>query len=112
MEIKNGEPTAIGWSQVVKVIDDDKEAANEFFTKVAKRLARDLKTWIPAEADNGIFFDYEGRKPQATITIGWDEDRYHSGFRNREHDEEDLERMEAEWKEQHKDEDDEELPFM
>ena len=27
-------------------------------------------------------------------------------------DEEDLERMEAEWKEQHKDEDDEELPFM
>ena len=27
-------------------------------------------------------------------------------------DEEDLERMEAEWSEQHKEEDDEELPFM
>ena len=37
---------------------------------------RELPGWIPAEADNGIFFDYEGRKPQATITIGWDKDHY------------------------------------
>lgn len=76
VEVRNGEPNPIGWSQVVKVIDDDKEAANEFFIKATKRLDRDLKTWIPTEADNGVFFDYEGRKPQATITIGWDKDRY------------------------------------
>ena len=31
---------------------------------------------LHTEADNGIFFDYEGRKPQATITIGWDGDHY------------------------------------
>ena len=69
MEVKDGEPRAIGWSQVVKVIDDDKEAANEFFTKVAKRLAKDLKTWIPAEADNGVFFRLRGTK-----AAGYDHD--------------------------------------
>ena len=61
---------------MVKVIDDDKTAANRYFREVAKPLAADLKTWIPTETNNGVFFDYEGRKPQATITIKWQEDRY------------------------------------
>ena len=76
IEIENGTPRAIGWAQVVKVIDDDKEQANDFFLKVAKPLAKDLKTWIPPEADNKPAFDFEGRRPSATITIGWEEDRY------------------------------------
>lgn len=72
--VKNGKPQAIGWAQVVKVIDDDKNAANTYFKNIAKPLATDLTTWIPMEADNGNFFDYEGRIPQAMITIGWEED--------------------------------------
>lgn len=76
VEIRGGEPKAIGWSQVVKVIDDDKAAANRYFKEVARPLASDLKTWIPTEANNGVFFNYEGRKPQATITISWEKDRY------------------------------------
>lgn len=76
VEIKDGKPHAIGWAQVVKVIDDDKTAANTFFKEVAVKLARDLKTWIPNEADNAPAFDYEGRKPSATITMDWDGDTY------------------------------------
>jgi hypothetical protein len=75
VEVVNGKPKAVGWSQVSKVIDDDREEANRFF-KVAQKLARNLKTWIPKEADNKPFFDYEGRKPEAIITMNWDGDTY------------------------------------
>ncbi len=73
---ENGRIRATGWSQVRKVIDNDKAAANEFFMKVAKPLAKDLKTWIPRQIDNKPAFDYEGRKPEAAITIRWEEDEY------------------------------------
>lgn len=80
VKVEEGKPQAIGWSQVRKVIDNDKEAANNFF-KAATKLARDLKTWIPGEtapeADNAPAFTWEGRKPQAVITMGWDGDTYY-----------------------------------
>ncbi len=76
VRIENNQPKVIGWAQAVKVIDDDKDAANEYFKKVARPLAKDLTNWIPAEANNDVFLDYEGRIPQATITIGWEEDRF------------------------------------
>ncbi len=74
--LENGKPRAIGWSQVKRIIDDDKDAANAFW-KVAKKLAKDLETWIPEKADNDIFYDYEGRKPSAMITIGWEGDDFY-----------------------------------
>lgn len=77
MEIKNGQPHVIGWAQRVMVIDDDKAAANKYFKTVAKPLAENLKTWIPAEDKTGVFIDYAGRKPRAMIIIGWEENRYH-----------------------------------
>ena len=46
---------------VLKVIDDDKAAANTFFKETALPLARNLETWIPTEIDNAPAFDYEGR---------------------------------------------------
>lgn len=76
VKLEDGQPRAIGWAQAVKVIDDDKNQANAYFKNIAKPLARDLKTWIPQEADNRPAFDYEGRKPAATITIGWEGDSY------------------------------------
>lgn len=76
VEIKDGKPHVIGWSQVVKTIDDDKAYANEYFNKVAVKLARNLKTWMPPEVDNAPAFDYEGRKPEAAITMSWDGDTY------------------------------------
>ena len=77
VEIENGQPHVIGWAQRVMVIDDDKAAANEYFKTVAKPLAENLKTWIPAEDKTGVFIDYAGRKPRAMIIIGWDAARYH-----------------------------------
>ena len=74
---EDGKPRATGWSQVRKVIDDDKDAANRFFKEVAKPLAKDLETWIPAEANNEVAFEYEGRIPQGMITIGWDGDEFY-----------------------------------
>ena len=59
VEIRDGKPVATGWSQVRKVIDDDKAAANTFFKETALPLARDLETWIPTEIDNAPAFDYE-----------------------------------------------------
>ena len=44
---------------VLKVIDDDKAAANTFFKETALPLARKLETWIPTEIDNAPAFDYE-----------------------------------------------------
>lgn len=76
VEIKDGKPHVIGWSQVVKSIDDDKDYANEYFNKIAVPLARTLKTWIPKEANNGLYLDYEGRKPQGMVTMNWDGDTY------------------------------------
>ena len=61
---------------VRKVIDDDKAAANTFFKETALPLARNLETWIPTEIDNAPAFDYEGRVPQAAITICWAGDEY------------------------------------
>ena len=55
---------------VLKVIDDDKAAANTFFKETA------LETWIPTEIDNAPAFDYEGRVPQAAIIICWAGDEY------------------------------------
>ncbi len=75
VEINDGKPHVIGWSQVVKTIDDDKEAANRYFKDIAIRLAKDLRTWIPSEVDNKPAFDYEGRIPSAAIVINWDEVR-------------------------------------
>lgn len=76
VEVVNGQPNVIGWSQAVKLIDDDKEKANAYFKNAALPLAKELKTWIPAEANNEVAFDYEGRIPQGMITIGWDEDEF------------------------------------
>ena len=76
VEIRDGKPHVIGWSQVVKCIDDDKAYANEYFNKVAVKLARNLKTWMPPKVDNKPAFDWEGRKPVAGITINWDGDTY------------------------------------
>ncbi len=58
------------------MIDDDKNQADAYFKNIAKLLARNLKTWIPQETDNRSAFDYEGRKPAATIPIGWEGDSY------------------------------------
>ena len=78
--IKDGKPVVIGWSQVRKVIDDDRAKANEFF-KEAQRLARTLTTWHPADAEEDkLYFDYEGRKQKAKITINWDGDTYYYGL--------------------------------
>ena len=41
---------------VLKVIDDDKAAANTFFKETALPLARNLETWIPTEIDNAPAF--------------------------------------------------------
>ena len=40
---------------VLKVIDDDKAAANTFFKETALPLARDLETWIPTEIDTSKY---------------------------------------------------------
>ena len=76
VEVRDGKPVATGWSQVRKVIDDDKAAANTFFKETALPLARNLETWIPTEIDNAPAFDYEGRVPQAAIIICWAGDEY------------------------------------
>lgn len=75
VKVVDGNPRAIGWSQMRKVIDNDREEANRYF-KIAQKLARDLKTWIPETADNAPVFDYEGRTPEAVITMNWDGDTY------------------------------------
>ena len=67
--IRDGKPRVIGLAQIIKVIDDDRAAANTFFQEVAAPIARNLKNWIPDEANNRVFFDYPGRKPKATITM-------------------------------------------
>lgn len=74
--VKDGVPTVNGLAQAVKVIDDDKAAANTYFQNVAKPLAKDLTTWIPREANNGVYLNYKGRKPSAVIIIDWEGDSY------------------------------------
>ena len=79
VKIENGKPRAIGCSVARKVIDDDKIAANGYFTQIAKPLAKELENWIPRKgdpaADNTPIFHCEGMKKRAVIAIDWEGDQ-------------------------------------
>ena len=42
IEVKDGEPTVIGIAQAREEFDNDKDAANEYFIKVAKPMAMEM----------------------------------------------------------------------
>ena len=80
VKVENGKPKAIGCSVVRKMIDDDKAAANDFFTKVARPIARELENWVPQvgdpQADNTPMFWCEGMGKNAVIAVEWDDEGY------------------------------------
>ena len=76
VEVKNGKPVAVGWSQIREVFDDDRNLANTFFKDVAQKVARGLKNWMPKEYDNKPVFEYDGRKPSAVILFDYDKTAY------------------------------------
>lgn len=75
VEIKNDKPHVIGWAQFTEHIENDKDKANEVFKKFVKFAKTSVK-WYPQDADNAPAFDWEGRKPNAEITLLWDGDTY------------------------------------
>ena len=46
IEIKDGKPTVIGIAQVREEFDNDRDAANEYFLKIAKPMAMELENLI------------------------------------------------------------------
>ena len=46
IELKNGKPRVIGIAQAREEFDDDRNAANEYFLKVAKPMAMELENLI------------------------------------------------------------------